>query len=140
MRTPSFDEIETFLRIDGWTQDRSTGHEFYEKVLPNGETFRSHTSFAGKKTMSPGRFKAILADQLRVSEAEFWEALRTREPVTRPSPLPESAPKSLPNWLRVALRNECGSSEEEISLLTEDEARHRLAERRSTPVGSDLRG
>ena len=51
---PTFDEIEGFLRIDGWSQDRSTGHDFYEKVLPDGETLRSHTSFAGKKTVSPG--------------------------------------------------------------------------------------
>ena len=86
MRTPTFDEIEGFLRIDGWSQDRSTGHDFYEKVLPDGETLRSHTSFAGKKTTSPGRFKTILADQLKVSEAEFWEALRTRKAVEPPQP------------------------------------------------------
>lgn len=86
MRTPTFDEIEAFLRIDGWSQDRSTGHDFYEKVLPDGETLRSHTSFAGKKTMSPGRFKTILADQLKVSEAEFWRRFGRRGRSAAPAP------------------------------------------------------
>jgi len=133
MRTPTFDEIEAFLRIDGWSQDRSTGHDFYEKVLPDGETLRSHTSFAGKKTMSPGRFKTILADQLKVSEAEFWEALRSKRPVSRPSPQPQPAPESLPNWLREALRHECDLNEKDLVLLTEDEARQRLTQGRSKP-------
>lgn len=135
MRTPTFDEIEAFLKIDGWGQDRSTGHDFYEKVLPNGETLRSHTSLAGKKTMSPGRFKAILADQLKVSEAEFWEALRTKRPVTRPSPQPQPAPASLPNWLRDALLDECGLSEADLVRLREDEAHELLTQHRSRPKG-----
>ena len=133
MRTPTFDEIEAFLRIDGWSPDRSTGHDFYAKVLPDGETLRSHTSFAGKKTMSPGRFKTILADQLKVSEAEFWEVLRSKRPASRPSPQPQPAPESLPNWLREALRNECGLSEEDLALITEDDARERLTQHRSKP-------
>lgn len=133
MRTPTFDEIEAFLGIDAWTQDRSTGHDFYEKVLPDGETLRSHTSFAGKKTVSPGRFKTILADQLKVSEAEFWEALRTRTPVPRPSPQPPTAPASMPAWLRNALMAECGSSEEDVARLTEPEARDLLVQHRAKP-------
>lgn len=135
MRTPTFDEIEAFLGIDGWSQDRSTGHDFYEKVLPDGETLRSHTSFAGNKTMSPGRFKTILADQLKVSEAEFWEAFRSKRPVSRPSRQPRPAPESLPNWLREALRHECGMNEKDLVLLTEDEARQRLSQCRSKPRG-----
>ena len=135
MKTPTFDEIEAFLKIDGWGLDRSTGHDFYEKVLPNGETLRSHTSFAGKKTMSPERFKAILADQLKVSEEEFWDALRTKRPVTRSSPQPQPAPTSLPDWLRVALHNDCGLSGEDIGRLTEEEARELLTQHRSRPNG-----
>lgn len=135
MRTPAFDEVEAFLRIDGWTQDRSTGHAFYEKVLPDGETLRSHTPFAGKKTVSPGRFKAILADQLKVSEAEFWEALRTRRPVPRPSPQPPMAPASMPAWLRIALLEECALSDEDVARLTEPEARDLLTQHRARPKG-----
>ena len=74
MRTPSWDTLREFLKHDGWREDRTTGHDFFEKTLPDGEILRTHASRSGAKTMSPGRFKAILADQLKLSEAEFWEA------------------------------------------------------------------
>lgn len=99
MRTPSWDEFREFLGYDDWEEDRASGHDFYEKVLPDGEILRTHASRSGSKTMSPGRFKAILSDQLGLSEAEFWEVLRTRSPAPRPSPAPEPGPRSLPLWL-----------------------------------------
>ena len=58
-------------------------HVFYEKVLPEGIVVRTHRSFSSRKTMSPGRFKAILGYQLRVTEEQFWQALDTRSPVDR---------------------------------------------------------
>jgi hypothetical protein len=33
--------------------------------------------------MSPGRFKAILRHQLRITEEQFWKALETGRPVER---------------------------------------------------------
>ena len=110
MKTPSWDEILEFLKVDRWSEDRSTGHAFFEKVLPKGEILQTHASRSGGKTMSPGRFKAILSDQLRVSEAEFWETLRTRAPVRRPSLSPELPPASLPLWIVEALAREVGLS------------------------------
>jgi hypothetical protein len=83
--------------------------------------------------MSPGRFKAILSDQLRLSEAEFWEVLRTKAPAPRPSPAPEPAPRSLPLWLAQALEREVGMTREQIAELDEGEARQRLDEARSRP-------
>jgi hypothetical protein len=84
VRTPSWSEILVFLAFDRWSDDRTTGHDFFEKVLPSGEILQTHASRSGDKTISPGRFKAILADQLKVSAAEFWEVLRTRKPAARP--------------------------------------------------------
>ncbi len=78
MKTPTWDEFREFLKHDNWEEDRATGHDFFEKTLPDGEILRTHASRSGSKTMSPGRFKAILSDQARLSEAEFWEVLRTR--------------------------------------------------------------
>ena len=85
MKTPSWDDIREFLELDRWTLDRATGHDHYEKVLPDGEILRTDASRTGDKSISPGRFKAILSDQLRVSEAEFWQVLRTDQPAARPS-------------------------------------------------------
>jgi len=83
--------------------------------------------------MSPGRFKAILSDQLRLSEGEFWDVLRTKTPAMRPSPTPEPAPRSLPLWLAQALEGEVGLTREQIAVLEEIDARQRLDEARSRP-------
>jgi len=133
VKTPTWDEFREFLKHDNWEEDRATGHDFFEKTLPDGEILRTHASRSGSKTMSPGRFKAILSDQLRLSEAEFWEVLRTRTPAPRPSPAPEAAPRSLPLWLAQALEREVGLTRNEIAELDEDEARRLLVEARSKP-------
>jgi hypothetical protein len=132
VRTPSWDEFRAFLKHDDWDEDRTTGHDFFEKSLPDGEILRTHASRSGSKTMSPGRFKAILSD-LRLSEAEFWEVLRTRSPAARPSPAPEPAPRSLPLWLAQALEREVRLTREQIAELDEAEAHQRLDEARSRP-------
>lgn len=131
MRTPTWDEYREFLRHDDSEEDRATGHDFFEKTLPDGEILRTHASRSGSKTMSPGRFKAILADQLRLSEAEFWEVLRTRSPAERPSRAPEPAPGSLPLWLAQALEGEVGLRGEQIAELDEAVARRQLDAARS---------
>ena len=133
MRTPSWDEFREFLKHDCWTEDRTTGHDFFEKTLPDGEILRTHASRSGAKTMSPGRFKAILADQLKLNEAESWEVLRTGTPGTRPSPAPEPAPRSLSAWLGAALEREAGLEGERIAELDEDTALQLLLEARSRP-------
>jgi hypothetical protein len=133
VRTPSWDEFRAFLRDDDWEEDRATGHDFLEKTLTDGEILRTHASRSGSKTMSPGRFKAILSDQLRLSEAEFWEVLRTRSPASRPSPTPEPAPRSLPFWLAQALEREVGLTREQIAELDENDAHRLLDEARSRP-------
>ena len=133
MKTPTWDEFREFLQHDNWEEDRATGHDFFEKTLPDGEILRTHASRSGSKTMSPGRLKAILSDQLRLSEAEFWEVLRTRTPAPRPSPAPEPAPRSLPLWLARALEREVGLTHNEIAELDEEGARRLLVEARSRP-------
>jgi hypothetical protein len=133
VKTPSWDEILEFLKLDRWTEVRSTGHDFFEKVLPNGEILHTHSSRSGAKTVSPGRFKAILSDQLRVSEAEFWETLRTGKPAGRPSPSPELPPASLPMWIVEALVREVGLTPGQIGGLGESEARALIDDVRSRP-------
>ena len=132
MRTPDWNQVEAFFRADGWTEVRSSDHVHWEKVLPH-ETLRSHRSFASDKTMSPGRFKSILSLQLKVSEEQFWDTVKTGKPATRPSPDLPIAPKSLPLWLHSALRDELGLTDAEISDLDESEASKMLTEYRSKP-------
>jgi hypothetical protein len=133
VKTPSWDEILDFLKVDRWSEDRSTGPEFFEKVLPDGEILRTHTSRSGSKTISPGRFKAILSDQLHVSADEFWNALRAQRPVPRPSPVSEPPPASLPLWIAQALEREVGLSREQIEEIDVARARELIDEARSSP-------
>jgi hypothetical protein len=120
VKTPTWGEIEQYCRIDGWREVRRTGHVFFERVLPDGTVLRTHRSHTGRKTMSAGRFKAILRDQLRVSEDDFWTALETKEPVPRPSDAPTL--EALPLYLMRVLKDELHLSEAEIAELTRDEA------------------
>ncbi len=135
MKTPSYDEIREFLQVDGWTRRRKTGHEFFERVLPNGDVLETRASWSGTKTMSPGRFKAILSDQLKITEQQFWDVLRTRKPAIRPAPGVEPEPRSLPKWLDQALRRELRLGDAEMASLTEEQAYRRLNEARSIPKG-----
>ena len=134
MRTPSWDEFRDFLRHDDWAEDRSTGQDFNEKTLRDGEILRTYASRSGSKTMSPGRFKAILSDQLLLSEAEFGEVLRTKISAPRPSPAPEPGPTSLPLWLALGLEREAGLTRDQIVELDADEARRLLVQARSKPM------
>jgi hypothetical protein len=132
VKTPSWGEIEQFCRIDGWRESRRTNHVFYEKVLADGTVLRTHRSFAGGKTMSPGRFKTILRNQLQVSEDDFWTALETKEPIARPSAPPEEE-ASLPVYVVRVLKHELHMSEAEIAELSPEEAQQLVHERWSQP-------
>lgn len=133
MRTPTWEEVREFLRHDGWSPERSTTHDHFEKTLPDGEILRTQASRSNSKTMSPGRFKTILSDQLHVTESDFWEVLRTKRPAPRPNPVPETGPRALPLWLARSLEREVGLRREQIARLDEDEARRLLIEVRSRP-------
>lgn len=82
----------------------------------------------------PGSLQGDPVGQIRLSETEFWEVLRTKRPAQRPSPAPESAPSSLPLWLAQALEREVGLTREQIAKLDEDTARRLLDEARSKPT------
>ena len=132
MKTPTWGEIERFCRIDGWQERRRTDHVFFEKTLSDGTVLRTHRSFAGKKTMSAGRFKALLRTQLQVSAEDFWRALETGEPVSRPSAAP-SVESGLPAYLVRVLKAELHLSEAEIAQLEPTEAERLVHEHWSQP-------
>lgn len=132
MRTPTWGEIERFCRIDGWRESRRTNHVFFEKTLSDGTVLRAHRSFATGKTMSPGRFKDVLRSQLHVSEDDFWAALKTKEPVARPS-APPADQADLPAYFFPVLRDELHLSEAEIAELAPQDAERLVHEHWSRP-------
>jgi len=132
LRTPDRGEVRDFLKHDGWILDkpRSTDHDHFTKTLPDGEILITRVSRAGSKTMSSGRFKAILADQLRVNEAQFWTVLRTRTAAARPEPSPDPEPRSLPLWLALELERR-GATAADLEHLDQAAAEALLAHLRS---------
>jgi hypothetical protein len=137
LKTPTWDEVREFLQHDRWTADRkrSTDHDYFTKTLPDREILITKVSRSSQKTMSPGRFKPILSDQIRLGEAQFWEVLRTQTPATRPAPAPEPEPASLPLWLARELER-AGITPTEIERLDESQAEVLVAEIRSRPRGT----
>jgi hypothetical protein len=116
-RTPTWDEIEQFCKVDGWSPDRTTDHVHWKKTLESGEQLETHRSLAGSKSMSQNRFALILREQLKVSRAEFWEALATGEPVHRPVRELEPLPPQHPLWVVWGLKKQ-GYRDEDIATLT----------------------
>ncbi len=125
-RRTRWDEIEEFCRNDGWKEFRETDHRFFQKTLVDGTVLETHSSFASAKTMSPGRLKAILRYQLKVTEHQFWEVLRTAK-ASRPAAVSMTPEVAHPAYVVRVLKQELHNTEEEIALLSPNEAR-RLVE------------
>lgn len=85
---------------------------------------------------SPSRWKAILRDQPQVSEEDFWQALRSREPVKRPgAPPAEGEIQQVPAWAAAALGSKLKMSPAEITALGRDRAMQLAYETWSQPSG-----
>jgi hypothetical protein len=88
-----YDELRAFCRVDGWacTSDRpgrtTSKHEVWMKSLPSGSTLRVVIS-KGRGEYSPELVAHILKYELRVTESEFWSAVRTGEAPPRPDEQP----------------------------------------------------
>ena len=137
---PTWGEVEQFYEADGWRPvqggERTGGrqrHIFYEKVLPDGRVLQSHISHAREKTMSAGRFSAILRYELEVSKDEFWDCLRTGQPVDRPVSLDEPEVVEHEAWVLAVLAGELHMPAEEIERLSKDEAQALVLEHWSRP-------
>jgi hypothetical protein len=126
--SPSWADVERFLGVDGWRQipagergGRRQTHIFFEKLLPDGRLLQTHISHDRSKKISPGRFATILREQLKVSRADFWETIRSGEPVARPVET-EEAPVEHDAWVIAVLVGELHMSAEEIERLSEEGA------------------
>ncbi|GIO38947.1 hypothetical protein J41TS12_38080 [Paenibacillus antibioticophila] len=68
---PSWSDLESFLKRDGWTLVRQNGRDkIYEKTLPNGEILRTAVSKSTGE-IGKGLFSRILKQQLRIDKDYF---------------------------------------------------------------------
>lgn len=130
-KSPTFGDIKDFLEADGWRPVRVGGrrhrHVRYEKLLADGRLLQTQISHSRDRSISPGRFAAILREQLEVSREQFWQAIRASEAVDRPVELdePESTTEH-PAWVIRVLVEEIHLSAEEIARLSPQAAMDRV--------------
>lgn len=125
---------EQFCRNDNWDRAGGTGHDKWEKRLPDGRLLR--TTIQRHKTEYGSSLKAQVLSQLEVNEATLLDVLRSGRPADRPAPEPEGAIEPKPDWIARALQ-EGRLNEDEIKTLTTVEAEHLAMVYFSTPTEFD---
>jgi hypothetical protein len=130
VRTPTWGEIEAFLVADaGWSLVRGTGHDFYEKALPDGTVLQTHVSHSRNKSMHPDTFKHLIcAQQLQATEAQFWATISAGRSQRAGAVEPAAKPEKLTLALIQELRRRLHYTDEQFEGLTGTEAKRRLRE------------
>lgn len=134
MKPARFEDVRTFCRVDGWERQADAAgrtvakHEVWTKTLYDGAVLRTVIS-KGRGTYKPSTTAHILKHQLRVTEAEFWAAVRKSTPPRRPQARPrrtsgETLPLSIVRALLAA-----GYTAEDIKPLTLAQAKRLLSQR-----------
>jgi hypothetical protein len=132
---PTWGDLVAFCKADQWNLSRQTKHAVYTRVLADGTALQTEAS-RGKDAhdIGVGLFHFILRVELRVSEEEFWEAIRTGEPARRPAhPAPPRVPPKPSAGMVHQLRKYLRLGDDEISELSKDEAIEKLNEYFSRP-------
>lgn len=135
MSAPTWGDLVAFCKADKWEPPRQTKHAVYKKVLADGTALQTEAS-RGKDAdnIGAGHFHFILRVELQVSEDEFWEAIRTGEPASRPAhPARRPLPPKPDAGLVFQLRKHLHLTDQEIGALSEDEAVELINEYYSRP-------
>jgi len=128
---PTFRDLKTYVEHDGWEEvpnlargRRRAGDRWrYRKVLPDGTVLRTKVSHALHDDIGPDLFSHILHDQLRTTVERFREVVAGRG--ISPEQPQEPTVEPIPGWLVTKLIHTVGLSEDEVRLMSPDEARSR---------------
>lgn len=133
-----------FCQREGWQEVRNARgkkvrhHITYELVLSSGAILRTRISRpANNDTYGPRLWSSILADQLCVSEAEFWDCLTNGVVPVRERLSSIASAHAIPAALAYQLLHVVGLPEEHVAALTKDEAISIMQEHWSRP-GDDV--
>lgn len=139
MSAPTWGDLVRFCTVDQWDPPRQTKHAVYTKVLADGTALMTAASRGkDRETIGQGLFHFILRVELQVSEAEFWRAIRTGEPATRPAhPAPAPVPPKPDAGLVFQLRTHLRLTDAQIAPLSKAEALELLREFHSRPPVED---
>ena len=67
---PTWSELRRYLNRNGWELWKSTDHDYYRKVLSDGNVLQTRVS-RGRGEIPPYTWKAILKKQLHITQEEF---------------------------------------------------------------------
>jgi hypothetical protein len=132
---PDRERHDDFCVTEGWEiVHGSTGkpvqyHRTYELVIPSGDILRTRISKpVDRTTYSASMWSAILRDQLKVTNDEFWNCVQNKVLPDRGGTPLASNPKALPLHLLNELIERVGMSPDEAIKLTLEQALARMNE------------
>lgn len=141
---PDRERHDDFCVLEGWEiVHGSTGkpvqhHRTYELVIPSGDILRTRISKPiDRTTYSASMWSAILRDQLKVTNDEFWDCVQNKVLPDRGAVIPEPNPKALPLHLLNELIERVGMTPEDAIQLTLEEALQRMNDYWTTSATAD---
>lgn len=131
-----------FCDVDGWTEvrnarGRKVGHHItYELALPNGHVLRTRISWPpNNDTYGPRLWNTILADQLQVTETQFWACVSNRERPDRGTGANEPPASAVPADLVYQLIRVARIPEDTVAGMTLQRATEVMVAHWSRPKG-----
>jgi len=132
---------DRFCQIEGWTEVRNArGHKVrhhitYELELPDGRVLRTRISRpANRETYGPKLWSAILEHQLCVTETEFWSCVNDKQLPDRGTGDVSAPAHALPAQLVFQLIHDAKVPEDQVAMMTLEQAMKAMAEYWSQPL------
>lgn len=126
-RHDDFCVFERWEIVHGPTGKPVQHHRTYELVIPSGDILRTRISKPiDRTTYSASMWSAILRDQLKVTNDEFWDCVQNKVLPVRGGAHPTPNPKALPLHLVNELIERVGMAPEDAIELTLEEALQRM--------------
>lgn len=124
---------QKFCEHDQWTlvanaRGKAVGHHVtYELSLDDGRTLRTRISRpVNTNVYGPGLWHTILADQLDVTEEQFWACVRHKARPQRSGQVTADPGAGLPAWLVMPLLTRLHLTSEQVAAMDEQQARDAL--------------
>jgi hypothetical protein len=115
-------------------------HRTYELVIPSGDILRTRISKPiDRTTYSASMWSAILRDQLKVTNDEFWDCVQNKALPDRGGTVAAPNPKALPLHLLNELIERVGMTPEDAIALTLEEALQRMNDYWTEAANTDAR-
>lgn len=129
-RPLSYEDHRKFVETEGWTKkgtasgSAKTGDHFrYSFRLPNGEVLQTRVSHGSGAINDPSLVAAILREQLRVSEVDFYRCVNEgKSPIRPAAETPVRPCEGIDAKLLRNLIRKVGLAQSQVAAMTKAEA------------------